>query len=88
MVWVSRHLWTDQYSKARPSSNLSARWFGPFQITKRIGKNTVQLRILQYMGTHSVVYVSLTKPVEDKPLHLQQAVPPRTEALKFDEDRN
>lgn len=42
-AWVSRKLWSDHYSKTRPSAKLSARWFGPFKILKVIGRNAIRL---------------------------------------------
>lgn len=85
-LWVSRKLWVDQYSRSRPSAKLSARWFGPFTISKIIGKNAVKLELPAHIRTHPVVHVSLTKPATDKPLHLQDEVPARPELIEMDSD--
>lgn len=44
-VRVSRKLLTDAYTKARPSANLIARRFGPFEITALAGKNALELAL-------------------------------------------
>lgn len=88
MVWVSRKLWIDHYTRTRPSAKLSARWFGPFQIMKLVGNNAVRIQFPEHVKTHPVVHVSLTKPAVDKPEHLNQVTEARPRPLQIDDDGN
>lgn len=79
MVWVSRKLLQDAYTKERPSMKLSARRFGPFPILRLIGKNAVELDLPAYLKTHRVIHVSFTRPYRAKPTRLQDEVPIQAE---------
>lgn len=85
-MWVSRKLRVDQYNKTKSSAKLSARWFGPFRITKFVAKNAVCLEFPQHIKTHPVVHVSLTKPAISKPSHLLEEILRRAESLHPDTD--
>ncbi|KAM1539599.1 hypothetical protein COP2_004470 [Malus domestica] len=52
-----------QHSVAnRPSNKLAPKFYGPFQITKRIGRVAYQLRLPPDSKLHPVFHVSLLKP--------------------------
>ena len=60
-VWLS----TENLKLTRASKKLTERWLGPYDITKRIGDNTIELRLLRSMKIHLVVNISRIKPYRE-----------------------
>ena len=50
-VWLS----TENLKLTHASKKLTEQWLGPYDITKRIGDNTIELRLLGSMKIHPVV---------------------------------
>ena len=61
-VWLS----TDNLRLPRASRKLSERWLGPYSITKLVGTNAVELRLLRSMHIHPVMNISHIKPYRDR----------------------
>ena len=61
-VWLS----TENLKLTRASKKLTERWLGPYDITKRIGDNTLELRLPRSMKIHPVVNISQVKPYKER----------------------
>lgn len=57
----------DHYTRERPSTKLTARRIGPFQITQLIGENPIRLNLRPTVRVHPVINVSHTVPYYDEP---------------------
>ena len=53
-VWLS----TENLKLTRASKKLMKQWLEPYDITKRIRDNTLELRLLKSMKIHPVVNIS------------------------------
>ena len=60
-VWLS----TENLKLTRVSKKLTEQWLGPYDITKRIGDNALELRLLRSMKIHPVVNISRVKPYKE-----------------------
>ena len=60
-VWLS----TENLKLTRTSKKLTEQWLGPYDITKRIGDNTIELRLPRSMKIHPVVKISRVKPYKE-----------------------
>ena len=60
-VWLS----TENLKLTRASKKLTERWLGPYDITKHIGDNTLELRLPRSMKIHLVVNISRVKPYKE-----------------------
>ena len=60
-VWLS----TENLKLTQASKKLTERWLGPYDITKRIGDNTLELRLPRSMKIHLVVNISRVKPYKE-----------------------
>ena len=59
---VGQHVMLSAKNLARGSgSKLCAKWVGPFEITRCVGKNAVELKLPLSMQVHPVFHVSLVK---------------------------
>ena len=61
-VWLS----TENLKLTRASKKLTERWLGPYDITKRIGDNALELRLPRSMKIHPVVNISQVKPYKER----------------------
>ena len=59
-LWINKALFKDAYSKSQASDKLSAKRFGPFKVTKLIGKNAVELELPDHVKIHKVVNIMHT----------------------------
>ena len=69
-VWLS----TENLKLTRASKKLTKQWLGPYDITKRIGDNTIELRLPRSMKIHPVVNISRVKPYKEclkRPTYIQ-----------------
>ena len=66
-LWINKSLFKDAYSKSQESDKLSAKRFGPFTITRLIGKNAVELELPSHLRIHNVVNVMHTVPYCEQP---------------------
>ena len=57
-LWINKALFKDAYSKSQASDKLSAKRFGPFKVTKLVGKNAVELEFPDHVKIHKVVNIS------------------------------
>ena len=60
-VWLS----TENIKLTCASKKLTERWLGPYDITKRIGDNAIELRLPRLMKTYPVVNISRVKPYKE-----------------------
>ncbi|MBW0572854.1 hypothetical protein O181_112569 [Austropuccinia psidii MF-1] len=62
----------------RPAKKLSERWLGPFEVIKKIGSHTYNLKLPQQSkSVHPVFHVSLLDPVKQSAiLNCHQLPPP------------
>ena len=60
-VWLS----TENLKLIRASKKLTEQWLGPYDITKRIGDNTIELWLPRSMKIHPVVNISRVKPYKE-----------------------
>ena len=60
-VWLS----TENLKLTRASKKLTEQWLGPYDITKRIRDNTIELRLPRSMKIHPVVNISRVKPYNE-----------------------
>ena len=60
-VWLS----TENLKLTRASKKLMERQLGPYDITKRIRDNALELRLLRSMKIHPVVNISRVKPYKE-----------------------
>ena len=61
-VWLS----TENLKLTRTSKKLTERWLGPYDITKRIGDNAIELRLPRLMKIHPVVNISRVKLYKER----------------------
>ena len=61
-VWLS----TENLKLTRASKKLMEQWLGPYDITKHIRDNTIELRLLRSMKIHPVVNISRVKPYKER----------------------
>jgi transposase InsO family protein len=61
-VWLS----TDNLRLTRASRKLTEKWLGPYEITKLIGDNAVELRLPKSMRIHPVVNISRVRPYKER----------------------
>jgi len=80
-LWINKSLFTDGYAKSQVSDKLSSKRFGPFAVTRLIGKNAVELELPDHVKIHKVVNVSHTVPYYAQPNDISQPVPPRPEPV-------
>lgn len=59
-VYLSRKLFTNASSSARPSQKLSVRRVGPFKVTEVINKNVVRIDLPDHYQIHPVIHVEHT----------------------------
>ena len=60
-VWLS----TKNLKLTRASKKLTERWLGPYDITKHIGDNAIELQLPRSMKIHPVVNISRVKPYKE-----------------------
>ena len=60
-VWLS----TENLKLTRTSKKLTERWLGPYDITKRIGDNAIELQLPRSMKIHPIVNISWVKPYKE-----------------------
>ena len=80
-LWINKSLFTDDYAKSQISDKLSSKRFGPFAVTRLIGKNAVELDLPEHIKIHKVVNVSHTAPYYEQPNNISQPVRPRPEPV-------
>ena len=61
-VWLS----TENLKLTHASKKLTERWLGPYDITKRIGDNAIELRLPRSMKIYPVVNISWVKPYKQR----------------------
>ena len=61
-VWLS----TENLKLTRASKKLTERWLGPYDITKHIRDNAIELRLPRSMKIHPVVNISRVKPYKER----------------------
>lgn len=69
-VYLSKKLFTDSSSAARPSQNLSVRRVGPFKVSEIINKNPVRIALPDNTTIHPVVHVEHTAQVRTQPMEI------------------
>jgi hypothetical protein len=79
-VWLS----TDNLRLTRASHKLTEKWLGPYEITKLIGDNAVELRLPKLMRIHPVVNISRVRPYKE---HLKGQSTFRPGPVQVTEDR-
>ena len=79
-VWLS----TENLKLTRASKKLMERWLGPYDITKCIGDNTLELRLPRSMKIHPVVNISRVKPYKE---HLEGQSTFKPGPVQVTEDR-
>lgn len=62
-IYLSKKLFTDSSSSARPSQKLSVRRIGPFKVIELIAKNAVKIELPKNINIHPVVHVEHTARV-------------------------
>ena len=80
-LWINKSLFTDDYAKSQVSEKLSSKRFGPFAVTRLIGKNAVELDLPEHIKIHKVVNISHTVPYYEQPNDISQPVRPRPEPV-------
>ena len=80
-LWINKRLFTDDYAKFQVSDKLSSKRFGPFAVTRLIGKNAVELDLPEHIKMHKVVNVSHTVPYYEQPNDISQPVRPKPEPV-------
>ena len=79
-VWLS----TENLKLTRASEKLTERWLGSYDITKRIGDNTLELRLPRSMKIHLVVNILWVKPYKE---HLEGQPTFKPRPVQVTEDR-
>ena len=79
-VWLS----TENLKLTQASKKLTERWLGPYDITKHIGDNTLELRLPRSMKIHPVVNISRVKPYKE---HLEGQPTFKPSLVQVTEDR-
>ena len=79
-VWLS----TENLKLAHASKKLTERWLGPYDITKHIGDNAIELRLPRSMKIHPVVNISRVKPYKE---HLEGQPTFKPGPVQVTEDR-
>ena len=60
-VWLS----TKNLKLTRASKKLTKQWLGPYDITKRIGDNAIELQLPRSIKIHPVVNILQVKPYKE-----------------------
>ena len=84
-LWINKSLFKDAYSKSQESDKLSAKRFGPFKVTKLIGKNAVELDLPDNVKIHKVVNIMHTRPFFEQPEGIASIVPERPDPVPTSE---
>ncbi|MBW0551448.1 hypothetical protein O181_091163 [Austropuccinia psidii MF-1] len=72
-VWLS----SKNIKTTKPTKKLSERWFGPFEVLKKIGSHAYHLKLpQQWKSVHPVLHVSLLEPVKQSAIANQHQLPP------------
>ena len=79
-VWLS----TENLKLTCASKKLTERWLGPYDITKHIRDNAIELQLLRSMKIHPVVNISWVKPYKE---HLEGQPTFKPSPLQVTEDR-
>ncbi len=87
-VMIKTSAFKDHYTKARPSSKLSAKSIGPFKILSLVRKNAIRLDLPPTMKVHPVINVSHTSPFHKQPSDIGAArqVPPSPTIIHLGEE--
>lgn len=76
-VYLSRKLFNDASSTARPSQKLCVRRVGPFKIVEIINRNAVKNDLPPDISIHPVVHVEHTARAYHQPDHIHASCPER-----------
>lgn len=74
-LWLNNTLFRYSYSKSQESNKLSSKRFGPFIVTRLIGKNAVELELPDHIKIPEVLHVSTTVPFYEQPEDIELPVP-------------
>ena len=66
-LWINNALFKDAYLKSQASEKLITKRFGPFKVTKLVGRNAVELELPDHVKIDKVVNISHTTPYFDQP---------------------
>ena len=80
-LWINMTLFKDAYSRSQKSDKLTAKRYGPFVVTKLIGKNAVKLDLPSHFKIHDVVHVVHTVPYTEQPIEIDAPVQPRPDPV-------
>ena len=80
-LWINKALFKDAYSKSQASEKLSAKRFGPFKVTKLVGKNAVELELPDHVKIHKVVNISHTTPYCEQPEEISKIISQRPDPV-------
>lgn len=65
-LWANKTLFRHAIAESQQSKKLTARRFGPFTVTKLIGKNTIRLDLPANIKIHIVVHVAHSTPFKSR----------------------
>ena len=74
-LWINKSLFKDAYSKSQVSEKFTSRRFGPFTVTRVIGKNAVEVELPSHFRIHNVINVMHTVPHYEQPNEIAVETP-------------
>lgn len=80
-LWLNKTLFRDAYAQSQKSQKLTSKRFGPFKVTRLIGRNAVELDLPDHVKIHKVVNISHTVPHYEQPSDISQPVQSRPEPV-------
>lgn len=75
-VYLSKKLFTDSASAARPSQKLTVRRIGPFKVTDIISKNVIRIDLPENISIHPVIHVEHTARAYRQPSNISTTPEP------------
>ena len=80
-LWINKTLFKDAYSKSQVSDKLTSKRFGPFSVTRLVGKNAVELELPSHFKIHKVVNIMHTVPYHEQPDDIGVILPSRPDPV-------
>ena len=70
----------------RPTKKLAPKFYGPFQVTKRIGGHAYELELDNRWRIHNVFHVSLLEPHHQNQMPLRKQIRPEPEEIEGEKE--
>ncbi|MBW0580430.1 hypothetical protein O181_120145, partial [Austropuccinia psidii MF-1] len=86
-LWIYVWLASKNIETTRPTTKLSERWLGPFEVLKKIGSHTYHLKLpQQWKSVHPVFHVYLLEPVKQSTIPNRHQLPPPSVIVEEQEE--